>query len=107
MSDETTESAITTPIGSLSFKGKRMAEFIAILCLCLLILLGYVQYQQKEDLKDMNASFTAGFKEMAAGQREQNSILREQLCLLALPPEKREREFLSEQSFCKRLSRER
>lgn len=33
--NSSSESTITTPLGSVAWKGKRMSEFIAILCLCL------------------------------------------------------------------------
>ena len=110
MTDHTSDVStgnITTPIGSLSFSGKRIAEFISILSMAVLFLMAYVLYEHKEDAKSLQASFTSGFKEMSGAQREQNQILREQVCLLSLAPEKREREFMSESSFCKRLSRER
>ena len=107
MSEEMSEGGITTPVGSVNFKGKNVAEFIAILCLALLFLMGYVIWEHKEDSKKTQDAFIGGLKDMAMVQRDGNSIAREQLCLLAMPQEKREREFTSESSFCKRLSRER
>lgn len=107
MAEENSESTITTPLGSVSVKGKRMAEIISVICLCLLFLLGYILWEHKEDSKGMKDAFANGFTEMAKAQREQNQIQREQLCLLAMPETKREREFLNEGSFCKRLARER
>ena len=107
MAEDMSEGGITTPVGSVNFKGKNIAEFIALLCLALLFLLSYVLWEHKEDAKGLRDSFVTGFKEMSTAQREQNQIMREQVCLLSLPTEKREREFMSETSFCKRLSRER
>lgn len=104
--EEASESAITTPLGSLSYKGKRMAEVISILSMCGLVLLAYILWQHKEDSKVMQAIFSQGFKEMHNSQQEQNRILREQVCLLSMPENKREREFLSENSLCKRISRD-
>lgn len=107
MTDEDkTELGIKTGIGSVSYKGKRMAEFIAVVCLILLFLLAYVLWEHKEDAKSMRDSFATGFREMTSAMREQNRISREQVCLLSLSPEKREREFMSDGSFCKRLARE-
>ena len=53
MSEEngTTSSEIKTPIGSISFSGKCVAEFIAILSLCLLFLGAYVLWEHKLDAK--------------------------------------------------------
>jgi hypothetical protein len=104
---EASEGQITTPLGSLTYKGKRMAEFISILSMCGLVLLGYILWQHKEDAKGMQSIFAQGFKEMHQAQTEQNRILREQVCLLSLPEQKREREFLTDNSLCKRISRER
>lgn len=101
------EGGITTPLGSLNFKGKRMAEFIALATICLMFLFGYVLWEHKEDAKGMKDAFASGFKDMASAQREQNAIQREQLCLLSLPESRRQQEFLNDSSFCKRLSRER
>jgi len=105
--NEQTEGSVTTPIGSFTFKGKQIAEFIAVLSLLLLFLLGYIMWEHKEDAKGMKEAFREGFKDMAIAQREQNAIQREQLCLLSLPESKRQQEFMSDGSFCKRLSRER
>lgn len=102
----------------MTFKGKNIAEFIAILSLLLLFMLGYVVYEHKEDSKQTQAAFVGGLKEIAVAQRESNVIAREsqrenniiareQLCLLAMPQEKRERELAFESSFCKRLARDR
>lgn len=92
------EGSIQTPIGSMSFKGKRTAEFIAILSLCLLFLMGYVLWEHKKDTKDLRVELLASVKELVAAQRETT-------CLLALPQEKREAEFTSTNGICKRLSR--
>lgn len=104
---ETTEGALTTPLGSVSFKGKKTSEFIAILSLLVLFLIGYAMWEQREDSRIMNLTFASGFKDISKSQREQNQILREQVCLLSLPEAKREREFMSDNSLCKRISRER
>lgn len=97
--DERTELELNTGIGGVSYKGKRMAEVIAVICLTLLSVLTYILWEHKDDTKSI-------FRELTVTSREQNRILREQLCLLSLPPEKREREFMSDGSFCKRLARE-
>lgn len=107
MANEVSEGGITTPLGSFNFKGKRMAEFIAVLAIFGVFLLGYVTWEHKEDAKGMKDAFVVGFKDMASAQREQNAIQREQLCLLSLPEHRRQQEFLNDTSFCKRLSRER
>lgn len=105
--EERTEVELKTGMGSVAYKGKQIAEIIAIACLALLFLLTYVLWEHKEDAKSMRDAFSSGFKEMTSAMREQNRISREQVCLLSLSPEKREREFMSDGSFCKRLASER
>lgn len=107
MAEERAEGSITTPVGSVNFKGKNIAEFVAILCLALLFLMGYVIHEHKEDAKQAQVQFVTAINGMTSAQRENNIIAREQLCLLALGPDERKREFMSETGFCKRLSRER
>ncbi len=99
------EAGISTPLGSVSFKGKRMAEFIAILSLCLLFLLAYVLWEHKAEARTDAANLAGVLKEMTVAQHSMVQAQREQNCLLSLPPEKREREYFSSNSFCKQISR--
>lgn len=105
MSDNGSESTISTPVGSVSFKGKRMSEFIAILCLCLLFLLSYVLWEHKAEAKTDSTNLAEVIKGMTVAQQSMVQAQREQNCLLSLPPEKREREYFSPNSFCKQISR--
>lgn len=96
MSEEngTTSSQITTPIGSVSFSGKRVAEFIAILSLCLLFLLSYVVWEHKLDAKAGDETTRDVLKELVMGIRENN-------CLTTFKEEARE----AKAEFCKRVAR--
>lgn len=98
-------STITTPLGSVAFKGKRMAEFIAVLSLCLLFLMGYVLWEHKAEAKEDARSLASVIGKMTEAQTSMVQAQREQNCLLSLPPEKREREYFSTNSFCKQISR--
>lgn len=106
MSEETESGGeIKTPVGSVSFRGKRTAEFIAILSLCLLFLLGYVLWEHKADARDTGVSLRDAIKAMAEAQREGTVAQREMNCLISLPQDKREAEFYSPNSLCKRMAR--
>lgn len=105
--DGDTSAAFTSPLMSFKFSGKKTAEFIATLCLTLLATCMYLLWEHKEDSKELSRVFANGVSSLTKGQDEQNRIARQQLCLMSLPEEKREREFLSENSFCSRISRER
>lgn len=111
-----TEGAVTTPLGSVSFKGKRTAEFITILSLLLLAVLATLYWTHIQATDQQNASHVEAVRELTKSLREQSqsmtAALQEQTksqrltaCLISLPQERREREFSSESSFCQRLSR--
>lgn len=95
------EANVTTPVGSLSFKGKRTSEFIAILSMAALILIGYVLYEHKSDTKESAKEFSAAVKEMTSAQRENTAAQRELNCLIAIPQDQREKQA----EFCKRIAR--
>ena len=97
----TSEGGITTPLGSLSFKGKRTSEFIAMLSMAALLLIGYVLYDHKSDTKESAREFSAAVKEMTNAQRENTAAQREMNCLIALPTDQREKQA----EFCKRITR--
>ena len=96
MSDEQNNGSaeIKTPLGSLSFSGKSMSNFIAILSLVVLALIGYAMWEHKGDTKSKDDALLETLQEMVQAQREQN-------CLIALPQNDRERN----SEFCKRVSR--
>ena len=94
MSDDNGSGEIKTPIGSVSFSGKKAAEFITILSLCLLFVLAWVVWEHKADAKEHGANLTTIMKEMVSAQREQN-------CLIAVKQDEREQKA----EFCRRISR--
>ena len=94
MSDDNGSGEIKTPIGSVSFSGKKTAEVIAILSLCLLFVLAWVLWEHKADAKEQQESLTTVMKEMVSAQREQN-------CLIAIKQDERE----NKAEFCRRIVR--
>ena len=106
MSEETnTEAGIKTPLGEISFKGKRTAEFIAIFSLLLLAVLATLYWNHDKAAETQAGQFVGALKDLAATGKEQAQAQRLTACLISLPQEKREREFTAESSFCKQISR--
>jgi len=78
-----------------------------------MLALGWVGWQvwemkaeTKKDSTKLEQTFKQGFTDLAGGQKEQNEIMRFQLCLQSVSPERREREYISENSMCRQLSKE-
>jgi uncharacterized membrane protein YhiD involved in acid resistance len=115
--DEATE--IDVKAGPVSFrsKSKYMAELVALASLVLLNLLAYVFWQHQQETKASYAAFTTEMREntkeltgvikdLNVSMKAQTNAQREMNCLIALPAERREREYESPNSFCKRMTRE-
>ena len=88
------EAEIKTPIGSVRWAGKKNAELIALLALCLLFVMSYVLFQHLHDSRELHSTF----KELIVSQREQT-------CLLSLPETERKAEYSAPYGFCKRMAR--
>lgn len=102
MPDENnTSSEIKTPIGSVSFTGKRVAEFIAILSLSLLAVLGYAFWDHKIDTKDLGSQMVAAIKEMTKAQMENVREQRVMNCLLSIEQKERPQRLAD----CERMAR--
>ena len=94
MSDDNGSGEIKTPIGSVSFSGKKTAEFIAILSLCLLFVVAWVMWEHKADAKEHGDSLNAVMKDLAQAVREGN-------CINAYPEADRENKI----DLCRRITR--
>ena len=107
MSEEngSTEGGIKTPLGELSFKGKRTAEFITILSLLLLAVLATLYWTHEKTSEKQTGEFVSALKDLSKVGREQAQAQRMTSCLISLPQDKREREFASESSFCRQITR--
>ena len=101
MSEETSEAGITTPMGSVSLKGKKAAEFIAIFCLSLLLLLAYIIWEHKAEAKQDSSNIALAIREFTVAQRESNVTARVTNCLMATPQEQR----MSRLADCERIAR--
>ena len=102
--DERTEIAINTPAGGGTIKTKQIAEVIAVLSLAALGFLGYVIYEHKRDAVRGADQLTEAIKDLATTNNRMVAAQREMNCLIAMPQEKREAEYQSSFSLCKRLA---
>ena len=109
MSELTEEVSLENPIfGKLKARGSDvLVTVFGTFVVAGMCVLGYVMWEHKAEDLGNKVQLTNAIKEMTSAQREQNMISREQVCLLAMPQDRREREFSTENSLCKRLSRER
>lgn len=101
MNEENSEGAVQTPIGSVSFKGKRMAEFIAVFCLSLLLLFGYILWEHKAEAKQDNNNIAMAIREFTLAQKESTVVQRVTNCLMATRQEEREAKLAQ----CERIAR--
>jgi hypothetical protein len=101
MSEENSEAGITTPMGTVSFKGKKTAEFIAIVCLFLMGLFGYILWEHKADAKVSDERLANRDTQIALAIRDMASSNRVLACLMATKQEEREAKLQQ----CERIAR--
>ena len=94
---------ITTPLGKIISKGKRNAELVALLSLLALSLISWVLWQHHEESSRSRAENNANMNMLAAAIKDFASAQREMACIIALPQDRREEEYRSPLSFCRRL----
>lgn len=85
---------ITTPIGSVKFGGKRTAEMITVFSLVVLGILSYTVYMMYGTMQGVSGAI----RDLASAQRELT-------CIISRPEQEREREYLSQNGFCKQIGR--
>lgn len=92
-------------IGKLKITGQTV---LILLCLVSAAAAGfgvYLQFAREASARDRETSLVKALERLGEGQERMVQAQREQNCLIALPQARREREFTSENSLCKRLSR--
>ena len=116
MSEENTSGSITTPVGSVSFNGKKTAEIITILLLAVLGVVGYALWEHKAEAKEGHSKIERQLEENRKARAEDANKLNEalqsqiksinfQTCILSLPQERREAEYSNPNGFCRRITR--
>ncbi|TAK45273.1 MAG: hypothetical protein EPO27_10675 [Betaproteobacteria bacterium] len=102
--DERSEASITTPAGAIAIKSKRAAEFIASASMVLLFLLAYVFWEHKGDALRGQDQLAQAIKDLSQTNIKMVEAQREMNCLIAMPADRREAEYQSPYSICKRLA---
>lgn len=114
--EETTKATITTPLGTVSMNGKKTAEFISIMSLCGLLVVGYALWNHKAQaeegfkatqaiLKENQVSQRESFRELTNALKEQTRQQKYQTCILSIPVSEREREYQNPNGLCARLTK--
>lgn len=98
--DDKTSVNIPTPLGPVSFNGKRTAEFISVLLAVGVGIMAYILWDHQRDARENAQTVQHYLKQNVEAQRMMN-------CLLSLPQEERYKEYRSPNSFCKSISQER
>ena len=99
--NETTTSTVTTPMGSFSFSGKRMAEFISVILLCLFGVMAYAFWEHKSDTTEFRNAFVTVIRESTQVQKEQVVAQRVMNCLLTTEQKDRQAQLAN----CERIAR--
>lgn len=95
--EQPSEVGVTWGDKSIRAKSKYLAELITILLAIGFAVLAYGFWMHLKQTDDAFRDIASTNKQMVKAQREMN-------CLIAMPAEKREAEYSSPFSFCKRMS---
>ena len=100
------EIEISNPVlGRLAAKGVRTSDIIGLFTFCGVIGLAFIGWQTSEaiglhklETVQANSALVGALKEQAAAQRMMT-------CVISVPQDRREIEFVQPESFCKRMSK--
>lgn len=79
----------------------RGTDILGVGTFLIVVMAAYLLWEHKGDAKDIAREISLSLKEMTREQHMMTQAQRESNCLLALPPEQRERSA----EFCKRVTR--
>lgn len=106
MADQEGVEVDNSVLGKVKITGQNTV--LILLCLVAAVAAGFGVYlvtAHEATAKDREMSLVKALEKLTEGQERMVQAQREQNCLIALPQDRREREFTSENSLCKRLSR--
>ena len=95
------KAGITTPLGSLNFSGKRMAEFISVLLLCMLGVLSYAFWAHGTATDANDKELAAAIKDLANSNLLSVKEQRVMNCLLTVEQKDRQNQLTN----CERIAR--
>ena len=96
-----TKVTIPTPWGPGSFSGKRMAEFISVLLLCMFGVLSYAFYAHNKDSDSNAKELSQAIRDLASTNVLQVREQRVMNCLLTIDQKDRQNQL----SNCERIAR--
>ena len=99
--EDTSKAGITTPLGSLSFSGKKMAEFISVILLCLFGVMTYAFFEHNGNTTTTGKELTIAIKELATANLAQVREQRVMNCLLTIDQKDRQNQL----SNCERIAK--
>lgn len=102
--DDRTEITADTPLGKIAAKGLKLQDTIALFILIgmIAVIAGGIQVYKtivdhQTHTEGWEKTFISAIKEAAMAQRMQT-------CILSVPQEKREQEYMSPNSFCRQMA---
>lgn len=102
--NDKTEGGIKTPLGELSFKGKKTAEFITILSLLVLAVLSTLYWNHDKNTEKSSLGTNQALTKISDAVERSTKAQRLMTCIISLPQERREQEFTQSNSFCQRMA---
>ena len=106
--EEKTSVSAETPLGKLAIHGANINLLFTIAGTALAAMLSFLVLAHREESKETVNGLAQEIRWALKGLHQTNQemlqVQREQLCILSLPPDKREQE-LREGSWCKRIAR--
>lgn len=101
--DVVEEIAVETPLGKLAAKGIRISDIGMIIGVGAIAYLIAISLAHKADAKESWNQVTAALAEHSMAIRAQTRAQHLQTCIMSLPMERRQREFVDPNSSCRRM----
>ena len=98
------EVSADTWFGRIAAKGVRVSDLIALLTLLGVVSALYLVWMSLQVLSSHEHQANAVNQEIAASIKEAGRAQRMMTCVISLSQEKREQEFMQQNSFCKQIS---
>lgn len=98
------KAAFKTPFFEGSLTGDNLNLFLTFATFALIAILAAWVWRHKDDMVETRVQIQASLRDTADGQKKMVKVMTVNTCILSLPPEKREVEFASPNSFCNRMA---
>lgn len=98
------EVSADTPIGKLAAKGVRVGEVIGLITLLGVCLITFFTWQMTQTLDKHNVAAALSESKLSVAIQSTAIAQRMQTCILSVPQERREQEYMSTNGFCRQMS---